>query len=702
MRPASEHQRWLDAMLAVARHYGVGVSEENVSAALRWESHAPDDTLLQRMAAQLGLALRFSEFSDELLSPWRLPCAVECTDGQICVVQTSDGHGRLSVLLSGDLGLQTTLPVTDLHARARRVAILRPRTSVPDARVDDYIKPFEADWFWKISLRDWPRYGDVIIASFVANLLALSAMLFSMQVYDRVIPAQSEPTLWVLFLGVMLAILFEFALRVARTHISDVVGRRADLTISDLLFGRALRLRMAARSRSTGTFIAQLREMDQLRELLASTTISALADLPFFLLFLFALWLVAGPMAYVVLGAIPALLVPVLLIQRPLASLARQGMREAALRNAMLVESVQGIEDIKLLRAEPRFQGLWNNVNEVSANLNVRQRLLTSMLVVWTQEVQSIVYAVVLLAGSVLVMRGEMTTGTLVGASILASRMLAPLAQFAGLLARWQHARIARVGLDEIMKRPVDQPEHGRLIHRPTLLGSYDLEGVRFRYDSGDRQLALTVQRLAIQAGEKVAILGRVGAGKSTLLQLLAGLQVPTEGRVCLDGIDLSIIDPADVRRDMSLLTQHARLFHGTIRENIIMGMPHASDDMVEKALAMAGALSFVRSRHEGLDNLLLEGGVGLSDGQRQALVLARMLIRDSAIVLLDEPTTSFDEATERQVIDSIGEWLGARTLVVATHRSAVLRLADRIIVLDQGRVAMDGAREMVLRELAR
>jgi len=695
------YTRWLEAMLAVARHYGIGVSEENARVALAWESGTPLDTLLEHMARQLGLALRFAPFDEAALDPWRLPLVVEFDDGQVGVVRSADGKGRLGVLLGGDQGLESALEFEALRGRVRRVVLLRPQTSVPDARVDDYIRPFRADWFWRIALRDWRRYGDVMVASLCANLLALSGMLFSMQIYDRVVPAQSESTLWVLFGGVMIAILFEFLMRMARTHISDAVGKRADLRVSDVVFGRALRLRSDARSKSTGSFIAQVREVEQVRELLTSTTIGALVDLPFFFLFLVVLWLVGGPLALVALAALPLLAAPGILIQRPLGQLASEGMRESALRNAMLVEAVEGIEDIKLLRAEPRFQNQWNHVNEVSAGIGTRQRFLVGLLMTWTQEVQSIVYAVVLLVGCYLVMKGDMTTGALVGSSILASRMIAPLAQLSGVFARLQQAKVARKGLDELMQRPVDTPERGRLVHAPALHGGYEIEGVRFQYAKEDRSAALEIARLHIEPGEKIALLGRMGAGKSTLLQLLAGLRAPQQGRLSLDGLELGRIDPADVRRDVGLLTQNARLFHGTIRENITMGAPLASDAEVADALRMSGALPLVQSRADGLNELIAEGGQGLSGGQRQALLLARMLIREPSIVLLDEPTAHFDEVTERQVIESVGQWAGQRTLVVATHRLPVLQWVDRIVVLDAGRIVMDGSKEQILGRLS-
>lgn len=688
---------WLLAMLTIAKHYRIETSEENIRINLDWEKTGSLDVLLQSMARQIGLELRFDQFSDAILDAWRLPVVVEFTSGQVAVLEKIDSHGQASVQFSGDQGLSTTLTTAEIKQQVKRVLILRPETSVADARVDEYIKPYQKNWFWSIILKDWRRYSDIMLASLVANVLALSAILFSMQVYDRVIPAQSIPTLWVLAGGVLIAIIFEFILRVARIHVSDIIGKRADLRVSDRVFGHALRIRNSARSKSTGTFISQIRELEGVRELVTSTTIGALADLPFFFLFLVIFWIIGGPLVFIILMALPLIIIPGLLIQKPLARLSNEGMRESSIRNALLVEAVQGIEDIKLLRAEPRFQNQWNHLNEVTADISKRQRFISGLLLTWTQELQTIMYALVVLTGCFLVISGDMTTGALVGCSILSSRMVAPLAQISGVMTRWQQAKVARQSLDELMKRPVDQPERSNLIHRPVLLGDYQLQNISFSYGSDEQRPVLNIKQLTIKAGEKIAILGRNGAGKTTLLQLLAGMQFAQSGRVMLDELDLSLIDPADVRRDMGLLNQNAHLFFGTIRENLTLGSPLVNDEEIFDTLGMVGGLSFVQSRKEGLDYPIMEGGTGLSGGQKQMLLLARLLIRQPNIVLLDEPTAALDEVSEKQLLDRLKLWLGHRTLVVATHRMAVLNLVDRIIVVNDGQVVMDGTKEQVL-----
>lgn len=690
---------WIDAVLAVARHYRLDCSEENIRLEAAWSEGQALAEVLGRLARQIGLSCRVSAFDESQLTPWRLPLAVELDDGQVAVVEAIGSDGRLSVLFSGDAGLRSALSREQLLARARTMVVLRPARAVPDARVDDYIKPWQPHWFRAIALGDLRPYGHVMLASLMANVLALAGILFSRQVYDRVIPAESMATLYVLFGGVLIAMLFDFVLRCARVRITDLVGKRADLIASDRVFGHALRIKNSQRPRSTGTFISQIRELEQVRELMTSTTVTALADLPFFFLFCGILWYIAGPLVWVPMAALLLMILPGLLIQRPLRRMGSEAMRETSLRSAMLVESVQGVEDIKSLQAEQRFQRQWNHYNAVTADVNLRLRFLVNTLGVWTYSLQNGVFALVVLFGAPLVMSGDLSVGSLVAASILSSRMMAPMSQVTQVLSKWQQAKLALASLDNIMALTVDDPGAERRIHRPAIAGNYALRQAVFQYGAGAPP-ALRVEQLEIAAGERIAILGRNGAGKSTLLQALAGMAEPAAGEVMLDGVRLSHIDPADVRRDVSLMGQNARLFHGSLRDNLLLGAPDASDEELLSALEISGAGDVVQKLPDGLDHLIQEGGLGLSGGQRQTLLLARLLVRQPRVLLLDEPTASFDEVAEKRFIQRLGPWLQGRTLIVATHRQSILSLVDRIIVVDNGRILRDGTKQQILGRL--
>lgn len=696
--PRADYAPWLEAVLTIARHYRLDVSPESIRIA----SQQPDarlEDVVRHMARQAGLSVKFAGFDRRSLSRWRAPLVVQLRDGQVGVVESVGEDGELGIVFSGDQGLQSRIDPATLAGQAIRTVVLRPTQVLSDVRTDDYVKPFDEHWFRRIVLRDLRPYTQVMIASLVANLLGMAGVLFSMQVYDRVIPAESLPTLYVLFGGVLLAVVFDFVMRIMRLRITDLLGKRADLRVSDLVFGHALRLRNSARPRSTGSFISQLRELEQIRDLITSSTATALADLPFFLMFLLVFYLIGGALVAIPIVALVLMVLPGVLAQRKLARLANESMREAALRNAMLVEAIQGLDDIKALQAEQRFQQQWNHYNAASAESSLRLRNLTNSLVAWTQNVQSAVFAVVIVFGAPMVIAGDLTTGSLVAASILSSRMMAPMAQLTHVLTRWQQAKVALQGLNRIMQLPVDHPQGSQRVHLPAIRGEYQFRQAGFRY-SEEATPALSGINLTIRPGEHIAILGRNGAGKSTLLQALAGGMDLSTGETTLDGIALAHLDPADLRRDVGLLAQHARLFHGTLRDNITLGAGQASDQEILAALSHTGALDFVRMLPKGMDHVILEGGQGLSGGQRQSLLLSRLLLRQPQVLLLDEPTASLDDITERRLLEQLAQFTQGRTLVVATHRISLLQLVERIIVVDGGRIVIDDHRDAALARL--
>lgn len=651
----------------------------------------------------MGLQVRLLPVEKLRWSAHNLPVILQLETGELLLIEALDADGLASYWLSNGGDLVREEPLETLLTRVKPEAVmLGIAARGRDSRVDDFTRPWEAHWFWRHFRHTGRKLSEIALASVTSNVLALGGILFSMQVYDRVIPAQSFPTLWVLFFGVLLAAAFEFFIRLARTHVSDIMGKHIDLKVSSLFFARALAIKNDARPKSTGSFISQLREIDQVRELLTSTTVGAAMDIPFVLLFLAIMALVGGPLVIIPLIAIPLIVIPGLLVQWPMAKLAKEGMRESAIRNAVLVESIEGVEDIKALQAEPYFQRQWEHTHSVGANIGMKQRVWGARLSGWASTVQQITYAGMLVYGTFLVLDGAITTGTLVACSLLSSRTIAPLMQLTMVFSRWQHAKMAMTGLNDLLKKPLDKEADKKMAHCPVLAGHYQVQQVQYSYDVEKGDQALQLGELEIKPGERVAILGKTGAGKSTLLKLLSGQAQASKGKIIIDGVDMAHIDPVDVRRQVGYLSQDSRLFFGTLRQNLMLGHPHATEAELIQALRISGAIGMIQQDAASLDRLINEGGRGLSGGQRQMVLLSRLIVRNPQIVLLDEPTASMDEQLESWVIRQLQQWLTGRTLVLVTHRPALLNLVDRIVVMENGKVVADGPRDSLLQQAAR
>jgi ATP-binding cassette subfamily C protein LapB len=690
---------WVEVLAMLAQHYGIVHSRFATNYFSIMQEPVPPVQRIEKLSRRFGLEVRAIEPTAASVTSRRLPLLVQLTYGDIGLV-TEIADGEAKIVFAGDGGHWTWIPLSELEGRIAFLLIARDGRTRADERVEAYVASDTDGWFRKLALPDLRPYGYVLIASLIANTLSVAGVIFSMQVYDRVVPANSMSTLMVLFIGVLIAVAFDFVLRKVRTAIIDVIGKRADIKISDVIFGHALRVKNQHRPKATGTFIAQLRDLEQVRELLTSTTVAAIADLPFFFLFLGLFAYIGGWLAVIPAAALVMLVTPGLLAQKSLKRGASLAMKESSLRNAMLVEAVQGIEDIKALQAESVFQEKWNTFNSASADAQLKLRSITSTLTGWGHAIQTATFAFIVFFGAPIVMAGDMSTGSLVACSILGSRMMAPMAQLTHVLSRFQHAKVGLQSLNTIMKMPVDHPPAETRLSVGSLMGEYTFRNAVFFYGEPTGRPALSLSGFRVAAGQSIALLGKNGAGKSTLLQALSGQIERASGEALIDNLAMEHIDPTDLRREIGLLTQNSRLFHGTIRENVLMGARNASQQSLLEALQMTGADEFVRMLPKGLDHLIEEGGRGLSGGQQQALLLSRMIIRSPSVVLLDEPTAAMDEATERLFIRRFSTWSKNKTVIIATHRTRVLDLVERVVALDNGRVVVDAPKEEALRIL--
>ncbi|MFD1341632.1 ATP-binding cassette domain-containing protein [Litorisediminicola beolgyonensis] len=558
----------------------------------------------------------------------------------------------------------------------------------------------DAHWFWGLFARFRKPLSEVAIGSFVANILAVSTALFALQVYDRVIPHQSEATLWVLAAGAMAALIFEGALKLARGRLLDGTGRQLEAAAQRHLMARLAGMRSDIAAKSPARLFAAMRDFGSVREFFTASTVGALADLPFLAIFLVLIAVIAGPVVWLVLAGAALMILPGLLMQRRMVRMT-EDMQGASVRQSRLLQEVVGdLDTLKTQRGEARMERLWAELTAVQALKSSDQRRLAAALTVWAQGVQQATYIGAVIAGTYLVFSGSFTVGAIIATGILTSRTLAPLTQLTGILARWSNVKTALDALDEIADAPQDRDAARTYLRRPNLDGRFELRGVTFRYREGAPALDLTA--LAIPAGQRVAVLGANGSGKSTFLKVLSGLYPQESGRLLLDGVEMAQIDPRDLRRGIGYLGQDVRLFSGSLRENLTLANPDTDDARLYEALDFAGLGQFVKAHPEGLDLVIGDGGAGLSVGQRQSVGWARLWLQDPAVCLLDEPTAALDQTLEKTLVSRLETWLDGRTAIIATHRVPILSLVERTVILSGGKLAVDGPKREVLDHLAR
>ncbi|WP_211294920.1 type I secretion system permease/ATPase [Novosphingobium guangzhouense] len=622
-----------------------------------------------------------------------LPALLLLKDGDSVILSAIEDDSAILRLPKADGGLQR-MSLAELSTLHSGMAVFAKSHFKTDARAGALASTDGKHWFFSALRRYRSGYLEVALGAMMANLLAIGTALFAMQVYDRVVPNSAYDTLWVLASGVILAIVFEAVLRHMRGHLLNAMGKSLDLTLSTQLFARVLETRLSARPASLGAFTSQIREFEGVREFFTSSSAAIASDLPFTLIFLAIIALIGGPVVAVPIASIILMILPGLLMQRSLADLSRQTLREGAIKNSVLIEAVENIETIKTGRGEGRALQMWESLSAKLAETARRSHSLSSALTYGAAMVQQLCYVGVVAFGVYRIGEGAMTVGALVACSLLAARAVAPISQATGVLARWQHIRVALEGLDQLMSAAVERPENRVFARAERLRGSFALTDVQVRY--GDGPPVVNIAALSIEAGEKLAILGGNGAGKSTLLRVLSGLGDATAGAVMVDGMNLSQIDPSDRRSAIGFVPQDVALIHGSLRDNLNLEGRAISDAEMLGALDDVGLGRFVRANPLGLDMPLVSSR-SLSGGQRQAVALARVILQDPQILIMDEPTAFFDQAAEDHVVARLKAWLGERTLVVTTHKRSMLALVQRIVVLRDGSVIMDGPVEGIV-----
>ena len=581
----------------------------------------------------------------------------------------------------------------------KKCILIKPQLQ-NDGRVsfhESIIKP--SSWFWESLLKYKKVYMDVILASLVVNILSIFSSLFTMNVYDRVIPNQAHETLWALAIGVFIAYIFDILLRTLRSYFVDTANKRGDNEISAMLFERVMGLRLEHRPASSGSMANTLKEFDSLRDFFTSATLLSVVDLPFVLIFILVIGWICGYLFLVPLLAIPLIIFSGLIFQPALERAMNLNLTEASQKHGLLIESISNMETIKSLSTEGFFQNKWESILEASSASSFRSKFLATMIVNMTSFIQQVAYILIIIIGVYLIEKNALTMGGLVACSILASRAMAPLAQISSLLIRFQTASHALRNLNTLIATEQERPSNKKFLHRAAFDGGIQFDKVTFNYP-GQGAHSLDSISFDIKPGDKVAILGRVGSGKTTLLKLILGLYRPQSGSILIDGIDQNQIDPIDLRSNMGYVDQDAKLFYGTLRDNIAIVKPDATDAMILEVAKIAGVEEFAKTHPLGYEMRVGEGGHGLSGGQRQAITIARALLLNPQIILMDEPTSGMDTVAESHFIKNMNIFLKQRTLLFVTHKSSMMTMVDKIILMDAGKIVAFGPRDEVLKKL--
>jgi ATP-binding cassette subfamily C protein LapB len=657
-------------------------------------------SLFVRAARRANLSSQVVRCPLSQLKDVLLPTILLLEGERACVLLGFNEDRNLARVIYPELGdASVDVPRDQLTAQYLGSAIYARPSQRFDARTPEVRAGRHGHWFWGVIAENRLVYRDVLLAAFLANLFALGMPLFVMNVYDRVVPNQAFDTLWVLALGLSLMLVSDLVLRTMRGRFVDLASSRADVKLSAFIMERVLGARMEQRPASAGSFASNLRAFESVRDFIGSATVVAFIDLPFALIFTVVIawisWLMLIPLA---VGALIMLLYA-LAVQGRMHELAETTYRAGAQRNATLIEGLVGFETIKALAAEAPIQRKWEKSAALLARVGAQLRLLSSTASNTSAFVQQSINLAIIITGVYLISERELTMGGLIACTMLASRAMAPVGQVAGLLVQYHTAATALTSLNEMMAREVERPQDTSFISRGRLQGSIDFRDVSFSYP-GQTTPSLRNLSFSIKPGEKVAILGRIGSGKTTLEKLILGLYRPTEGAVLVDGIDLRQLDPAELRRQIGYVQQDVMLFYGSLRDNITMGAPLAGDPDIVKAAEIGGILSLVNQHPQGFDMLVGERGESLSGGQRQGVAIARAVINDPPILLLDEPTSSMDYSSEDDIKRRLAEYAKGKTVLLISHRTSLLDLADRIIVMDGGRIMADGPKEQVITAL--
>ena len=688
----------LDCLVLISKYFGNPYTADAIRTGLPITDDLLTPEMFQRAAKRMGIISRFVKRPFNKIPSMVLPVVLLLEDQQACVLLEVNEKEQVAKIFRPESGEGEVFVDLDnlLKAYTGFCFFIRPQYRF-DQRSDgtNEHKGSHKHWFWGTITQSWRIYRDVFFASLLINIFAVASPLFVMNVYDRVVPNNAFDTLWVLAIGATVVYLFDFLLRTLRGYFIDIAGKKSEILISSTIFSKVNNINMASRPKSVGAFAKNLQEFESIRDFITSASITTLVDVPFMFLIVAVIWMIGGPVAYIPLIAIFLIISYSLLIQIPLRRSIEESSKTASQKNAVLIESLTNAESVKLNNAEGVIQRQWEDAVGNIADWGVKTRQLAQSCSSFAMVVQQLTTVIMVIIGVYQISEREMSMGALIAAVMLTGRALGPMAQIAGLATRYNQAKSAFTALNEIMASPVERPEGVKFVQRSTFNGEFQFDSVNFAYPEQE-QPAISNISFTIRKGEKVGIIGRIGSGKSTLGKLMTGLYVPAEGAVRIDGVDLRQVNPTDLRRNVGAVSQDVSLFFGSIKDNIVLGVPYVEDEAIIRAAELSGVAEFANRKPGGLDSLVGERGALLSGGQRQSIAIARALLFDPPILILDEPTASMDNTTETRMKRRLTEAVKDKTLILITHKASMLDMVDRLIVMDNGRMIADGPKEQV------
>ncbi len=679
----------LGATRLLLREYGIRKS----AAAIREAVELPHDIFTPQNAvsalSSLGFKSSFGNIKLSKLSKEFLPLIAFKKDGSSIVINSLTDDGEINFQKGGPRSIKETCSIDRFREDFSGYVILAKELNSREK------EDRSGHWFFSSFRKSKWLYAQVMVAAMVSNFLSLSTALFTMTVYDRIIPNGAFESLIALSIGVIIALAFDFLIKGLRAKFIDVASKRADLEISRRLFDRILTLTPTEQRQKTGAMAGTVREFETLREFFNSSTLVILIDLPFVFFFIYVIYLIAGPLAYVPLMAVPLVIIVGLGIQPFLARITKGSVESGMNKQAVLVETLNGLETVNATGSGKLMKKRYEDALSNQSDSGNKIRALSMFIINFATSVQQYAQVGSIFFGVYLIVEGTITQGALIGAVILGGRTMSPLSQLANTLSRVNGALTAYRNLSDLIGKSFNRADSLSPISRPKFKGEIEFKNVSFKFD-GSNQPVLKNLSFKIPAGQKVALVGKMGSGKSTLSRLIAGIYEPSEGAILIDGVDVRQIDPADTRKNIGIMLQESWLFSGTIRENIQMGFNEYDDEHLLAVCKIAGVDDFVGAHPKGYDLEIKERGVGLSGGQRQTINLARSLLHDPQILLLDEPTSSMDQGTEKKVVQSLQEVSEQKTMLIVTHRNPILSMVNRVFVLENGQILTDQTPEQL------